>query len=128
MLGEAEKESSTESAKGVEAGVEGVQRSGTGGDMNVEEAFFLVLGGFLTIGDGEGGGDRVAFLVEEVEGTMIDGGVAWLEKGTTDGVANLVAFCINSLNVEREAGGKGIKDSSRRDGFNMRTNGSKSRA
>ena len=108
--------------------VEGIQRSSTGGHVNVGKALFLVFCCFLAIGDGEGGWNRVAFLVEEVEGTMIDGGVAWLEKGTTDGVANLVAFCINSLNVEREAGGKGIKDGTRWDGLDVRTNGSKSRA
>ena len=126
-LGQEEKESSTRSAKGLEAGVEGVQRSGTGGDMNVEEAFFLVLGSFLTIGDGEGGGDRVAFLVEEVEGAVINSGVARLEESTADGVADLVAFRVNSLNVKGETGCKGVKDGPRRDSFNVGTNGSESR-
>ena len=90
--------------------MEGVQRNGTGGDMDVGEAFLLVLGGFLTIGDGEGGWDRVAFLVEEVEGTMIDSGMARLEESAADGVADLVAFGVNSLDVEGEAGSKGIED------------------
>ena len=108
--------------------MEGIQGGGTSRHMNVGKALSLVFGCFLAIGDGEGGWNRVAFLVEEVEGTMIDGGVAWLEEGATDGVTNLVAFRINSLNVEREAGGKGIKDGTRWDGLDVRANGSKSRA
>ena len=108
--------------------MEGIQGNGTSGNMNVGEAFLLVFGGFLAIRDGEGGWDRVTFLVEEVKGTMSDSGVAGLEESATDGVTNLVAFRIDSLNVKREAGGKGIKDSSRRDGFNVGTDGSESRA
>ena len=105
--------------------MEGIQRNGTSGNMNVGEAFLLVFGGFLTIRDGEGGWDRVAFIVEEVEGAMGDGGVVDLEEGVADGVADLVAFSVNSLDVKGEAGSKGIKDGSRRDGFNMRANGGK---
>ena len=108
--------------------MEGIQRSGTGGDMNVGKALLLVFGCFLEIGDGEGGWNRVAFLVEEVEGTMVDSGMARLEESVADGVADLVAFRVNSLNVEGKAGGKGIEDGSRRDGFNVGTDGGKSRA
>ena len=108
--------------------MEGFQRGGTGGDVNVEEAFFLVLGGFLTIGDGEGGGDRVAFLVEEVEGAVIDSGVARLEESAADGVTDLVAFRVNSLDVKGETGCKGVKYGPRWDNFNVGTDGSKSRA
>ena len=43
---------------------------------------------------------------------MGDGGVARLEEGVADGVTDLVAFSVDSLDVEGEAGGKGIKDGS----------------
>ena len=39
-----------------------------------------------------------------------------------------MAFGINSLNVQRDAGGEGIKDGTRWDGLDVRANGSKSRA
>ena len=98
--------------------MEGVQRGGTGGDVDIGETLLLVLGGFLAVGDGKGGWDRVTLVVEEVEGTMGDGGVARLEEGVADGVADLVAFSVNSLDVEGKVGGNGIEDGSRRDGFN----------
>ena len=107
--------------------MEGIQRNGTGGDMNVGETFLLVLGGFLAIGDGKGGWGRIAFLVEEVEGTMIDSGMAGLEESSADGVTNLVAFRVNRLNVKGKTGGKGVKDGSRWDSFNVGMDGSESR-
>ena len=59
---------------------------------------------------------------------MVDSRMAGLEESVADGVANLVAFSVKSLDVEGKVGGKGIKDGSRRDVFNMRANGGKSRA
>ena len=56
---------------------------------------------------------------------MGNGRVAWFEEGLTNGVADLVAFGIDGLNVKRETGSKGIKDSLRRDGFDMGTDGCK---
>ena len=49
-------------------------------------------------------------------------------ESAADGVAYLVAFHVDSLNVEGKAGGKGIEDGSRRNGFNVGTDGCKSRA
>ena len=94
----------------METGMEGFQRGGTGGDVNVGETLLLVLGRFLVIGDGKGGWGRVAFIVEEIEGAMGDSRMARLEESVADGVADLVAFGVNSLNVEGEARGKGIED------------------
>ena len=94
----------------MEAGVERLQRGGKSRDVNVGETLLLVLGRFLAIGDRKGGWGRIAFLVEEVEGTMGDGRMARLEESVADGVADLVAFSINSLDVEGKAGGKGVKD------------------
>ena len=53
--------------------MKGVQRGGTGGDVDIGETLLLVLGGFLAVRDGKGGWDRVTFVVEEVEGMMGDG-------------------------------------------------------
>ena len=112
----------------VEAGVEGFQRRRTGGDVDVRQALLLGLGRFLAVGNGDISRGRVPSGIEEVESAMGDGRVAGLEESLADGVTDLMALSVDSLNVERDAGGESVKDSSGWDSFHMRANGGEGRS
>ena len=72
--------------------------------------------------------DLVAAAVVEGNGGMRDGGVAGLEEGGTDAIADEGALGVNGVEVHGEVSAKSIEDGARRNGGNMGGDGSESRA
>ena len=96
--------------------------------MDVREALLFVRGVGFTIFKGHVGGNGVTLRVEEVECLVRDGGVAGLEESGTDGIAGLVTFGVNGLNVKGETRSEGIEDSAGRHYINMGSDSSESGA
>ena len=92
------------------------------------ETFVFGFSMGFTILDGEDSRDGVTFGVEEVEGLVRDGGVAGLEEGSANSAADLVAFGVDGLDVEGEAGGESVEDGARRDYLDMGADGGEGRA
>ena len=96
---------------------------GGGGDEDEGKAFVLRFGVLLAFWEVESGEDRGTAAVEEVEGSVGDGWVAWAEESVADGVAQDSAFCVDSVHSDGDVGGEDVENGARRDRFDMRQDG-----
>ena len=62
--------------------------------------------------------------VEEILGGMLDGWMAWLEKSTTNGVAEDETLGVDGVQGDGEMGRERIEDGARGDGGGVRKHGS----
>eukprot|EP00977_Amphora_coffeiformis_P001227 scaffold258_cov110-Amphora_coffeaeformis.AAC.1 len=110
-LGKAEGEGGSDGAEGFQAGVEGGERCSGGFDGDIAKAFALVLRGLLAVGSTEGGWDRVAGGVEEVEGSVGDSRVARTGEGLADSRADDLALGVGGSKGNGEEWREGLDKS-----------------